>query len=56
VYIKFFVYIGFSAATTMMFGQKQTLMLHLFTASQRFVVSVWAAIVHDILIGHYLLP
>ena len=48
-----FMYIGSSAAATVIFGQKQTLMLHLFTATDDAVRSM---LVHGVLIGPYLLP
>jgi hypothetical protein len=51
------MYIGFATATTAIFGQKQTLMLHLFiTTNNAIVVKIGAGIVHDSLIGCYLLP
>jgi len=43
VYIKFFMYVGFSLETTAMFGQKQTLLLHLFTGINNVLLSCgWA--------------
>ena len=38
---KFFMYAGFSTATRAMFGQKQTLMLHLFTATNKALQSTF---------------
>jgi hypothetical protein len=43
--MNFFIYIGFSTATTAM---KQTFMLHLFQYHhQRFAVNIQVGIVHD---------
>jgi len=54
-YIKIFMYVGFLIDTTAMFGQKQTLLLHLFTGINNVLLSMWEDIVHDFLIEPYLL-
>jgi hypothetical protein len=47
---------GFSTATRVTFGEKQTLTLHFVSANKiAFLVNVWVGTVHAFLIGSYLL-